>query len=561
MIKKFTALAALALGFSIQAFAEPAPLPPPSPPLPARQLDAGQDIGALSDQLSTGTLTSADLVSFYIERNLAIDDSGPRINAVSQLYSDAMEVAHRLDAERAAGHLRGPLHGIPILIKDNIEAVGPLATTAGSLALIDNVTGRDSPLVARLRGAGAIILGRTNLDEWAGFRGRKSTDGWSAMWGLTRNPYSLDRTACGSSAGSGAAITASLAAAAIGTETNGSIVCPAGTNGIVGFKPTVGLVSRRYIVPISHSQDTAGPMTQTVRDAALILSVIAGTDPDDPATVDADAQRIDYAAGLHADALRGMRIGVMRDRVGNNPAVLALLDSAVATLRAGGAIIIDITDSGIDGEAIGAAMVTVMLTEFKVGLNAYLAGLPNAPARTPRSLAELIAFNRNEQRELIWFGQEWFEAAEATEGLESEAYRTARATAQRLAGPEGIDRLLRDNQVDLLLGVTNGPAVAIDLVHGDANSGAGSSLLPAVAGYPHLTVPMGVVHGLPVGLSFIGTRWDDARVLAAGNGFELATINSRARPSYRPSVDQPALTPPPTPARPKWRPPSLAPVH
>ena len=542
MIKNFTALAALALGFPIQAFAEPASLPPPSPPLPASQLDVGPDIGSLSAQLSTGTFTSADLVSFYIERNRAIDDSGPRINAVSQLYSDAMEVAQRLDAERAAGHLRGPLHGIPILIKDNIEAVGSLATTAGSLALIDNVTGRDSPLVARLRVAGAIILGRTNLSEWAGYRGNGSTEGWSAMWGLTRNPYSLDRTACGSSAGSGAAIAASLGAAAIGTETYGSIVCPSGTNGIVGFRPTVGLVSRRYIVPISHSQDTAGPMTQTVRDAALILSVIAGTDPDDPATADADAQRTDYAAALHADALREMRIGVMRDRVGSSPAILALLDSAVATLRAQGATIVDIADSGIDdGKAISAAVFTVLPTEFKVGLNAYLAALPHATARTPRSLAQLIAFNRNEQRELIWFGQELFEAAEANEALESEAHRTARATAQRLAGRDGIDRLLRDNQVDLLLGVTNGPASAIDLVHGDTHRGPGSTQLPAIAGYPHLTVPMGLVHGLPVGLSFIGTRWDDARVLAAGNGFELATINSRARPSYRPSIDQPAL--------------------
>lgn len=504
-------------------------------PVPPTARLNGMDITALQDGLALGGLTSEEIVRLYIARMHAIDDAGPAINAVVALYPDALAVARVLDAERAAGHVRGPLHGIPILIKDNIEADGPLATTAGSMALMDNVTRRDSPLVARLRDAGAIILGRTNLSEWANFRSNDSTSGWSAMGGLTRNPHSLDRTACGSSSGSGAAVAASLAAAAIGTETDGSIVCPAGTNGIVGFKPTLGLVSRRYIVPISHSQDTAGPMTHNVRDAALILSVIAGTDPQDAATAEADTRRSDYAATLSRDGLRGQRIGVMRDRVGSNPAIGALLDQAVAVLRTQGATIVDIADSGIDNDAIGEAEFAVLLTEFKADLNTYIAGLPYRTPHTPGTLAELIAFNRAEPREMQWFGQETFERAEATTGTDAEAYRSALATAQRLAGAEGIDRLRRDNHVDLLLGVTNGPAWAIDLVNGDNYGGPGSATLPAVAGYPHLTVPMGAIHGLPIGLSFIGTRWDDARVLNAGYAYEQAS-HAMVSPTYQAAI-------------------------
>ncbi|MEK6542564.1 MAG: amidase [Pseudomonadota bacterium] len=504
-------------------------------PVPPLERLTGLSIGELQDGLVLGGLSSEEIVRLYIDRMHAIDDTGHTINAVIALYPDALETARTLDAERAAGHVRGTLHGIPIVIKDNIEADGALATTAGSLALADNVTGRDSPLVARLRNAGAIILGRTNLSEWANFRSNSSTSGWSAMWGLTRNPHSLDRSACGSSSGSGAAVAASLAAAAIGTETDGSIVCPAGTNGIVGFKPTLGLVSRRYIVPISHSQDTAGPMTHNVRDAALILSVIAGTDPQDEATAEADARRSDYAASLSPSGLRGQRIGVMRDRVGNNPAVLALLDQAVAVLRTQGATIVDIADSGIDDDTLGEAEFAVLLTEFKADLNAYLAGIPFRTPRTPITLAQLIAFNRAEPREMQWFGQETFERAEATTGTSDEAYQTALATAQRLAGADGIDRLRLDYHVDLLLGVTNGPAWAIDLVNGDNYGGPGSATLPAVAGYPHLTVPMGAIHGLPIGLSFIGTRWDDARVLNAGYAYEQAS-HAMVSPAYQAAI-------------------------
>lgn len=502
-------------------------------------LVTGGDIGAMQDALATGRISSADLVREYLAQIAAIDDAGPMLNAVIATYPDAIAQAEALDAERRAGRVRGPLHGIPILIKDNIEADGPLPTTAGSLALADNVTGRDAPLVARLRAAGAIILGRTNLSEWANFRDDDSTSGWSAVGGLTRNPHSLDRTACGSSSGSGAAVAAGLAAAAIGTETDGSIVCPAGTNGIVGFKPTVGLVSRRFIVPISHSQDTAGPMTRRVRDAAILLTAMAGADPGDSATAGADAIVGQLAvAATNPFALRGMRIGVMRTAIGNDPRVLALFEQALSVLRGQGAVLVDIGEPGIDRQALGQAEFTVLLTEFRHDLNSYLAGLPARRAGAPRTLAELIAFNSANPAALRWFGQSLFTQAEATGaggGVESEAYRTALATARRLAGPEGIDRIRRDNNVELLLGVTNGPAWAIDLVNGDRFVGPSASQLPAVAGYPHLTVPMGQIEGLPIGLSFIGTRWADATVLNAGHAYEVAREDPPA-PGFRRDV-------------------------
>lgn len=513
----------------------PPPVPEPSPPPPAFAIFGEQDITALNAELAAGRLTSEAIVRLYFERMAAYDDTGPTVNAVAVVYSDAMEIARERDRERAAGRLRGPLHGIPIVIKDNIESLGPFSATAGSRALMSASSGRDAPLVARLRAAGAIILGRTNLSEWANFRDNDSTSGWSAMWGLTRNPYSLDRTACGSSSGSGAAVAAAFAAGAIGTETDGSIVCPAGTNGIVGFKPTLGLISRRHIVPISASQDTAGPMTLSVRDAALLLTVMAGTDPQDPATAEADARRTDYVAALNPDALRGMRIGVLRDQVGSNPAILANLERAIAIMRDRGATVVDIRNDGIDRDAIGEAEFQVLLTDFREDLNAYLASIAYRTPQSPATLAELIAFNRAEYSELRWFGQRLFERAEATGatgGRNSEGYRTALATGRRLAGPEGIDRLRRDHGVDLLVAVTNGPAWAIDLVHGDTFRGPSASQLPAVAGYPHLTVRMGHVEGLPIGLSFIGTRWDDARVLSAGHSFELATMGWRTRPQF-----------------------------
>jgi amidase len=493
-------------------------------PSPESLIAAG-DIAGMQEALASGRISSEVLVQEYLGLIAGIDDSGPRLNAVIATYPDVIAQAQALDAERRNGRVRGPLHGIPILIKDNIEAIGPLPTTAGSQALAGNVTNRDAPLVARLRAAGAIILGRTNLSEWANFRDNDSSSGWSAVGGLTRNPHSLDRTACGSSSGSGAATAAGLAAAAIGTETDGSIVCPAGINGIVGFKPTLGLVSRRHIVPISASQDTAGPMTRSVRDAAILLNVMAGSDPQDAATSEADTRRTNYTAGLHTDGLRGMRIGVMRGWAGNDPRIIALFDQAIAVLRAQGAVIVDIASDDIDNNALGEAEFAVLLTEFREDLNSYLATLQGRPAGAPATLAELIAFNRASPAELRWFGQRLFEQAEATGaagGRNSDAYRTALATARRLAGPEGIDRLRQVHNVELLLGVTNGPAWAIDLVNGDRFVGPSASQLPAIAGYPHLTVPMGRIEGLPIGLSFIGTRWADAQVLNAGFAYEAA---------------------------------------
>ncbi len=491
-------------------------------------------IAELSEAMAANRATSESIVRAYLQRIAEIDDSGPKLNAVLALMPDALAEARMRDEERRAGKLRGPLHGVPILIKDNIEAKGPVPTTAGSLALISNVTNRDASLVARLRNAGAIILGKTNLSEWANIRSDNSSSGWSAVGGLTHNPYVLDRNACGSSSGSGAAIAASLAAVAIGTETDGSITCPSGVNGLVGFKPTVGLVSRAHVVPISHSQDTAGPMARSVRDAALVLSVIAGSDPADPATAEADARKTDYAARLSLDGLKGVRVGVMRDAIGTNPAIIALFDRALAVMTSAGAQLVEISDSRKGSDGLGAAEFEVLLFELKADLAAYLATTP-AAVKT-RTLGDVIAFNRtNAATELKWFGQETFELANAKAGLDAPAYREARAKSLRLAGPEGIDRLLRYYKVDLLIGVTNGPAWTTDLVNGDHFTGPGSSARAAIAGYPHLTVPMGLVQGLPIGVSFIGTKWDDARVLSAGFAYEQAS-KARVKPSYRPTL-------------------------
>lgn len=492
------------------------------------------DIAAMQDRMAAGTLTSEGLVRAYLERIAAIDDAGPMLNAVIATFPDAIEQARALDAERAAGRVRGPMHGIPILIKDNIEAIGQLPTTAGSLALADNVTGRDAPLVARLRAAGAVILGKTNLSEWANIRSSESTSGWSAVGGLTRNPHDLSRSACGSSSGSGAAMAAGLAAATIGTETDGSIICPSGSNGVVGFKPTVGLVSRTHIVPISVSQDTAGPMTVSVRDAAIMLDAMAGSDPADAATREGDARRApSYAAPLSANGLRGVRIGVMRDRLGSRADIRALFDAAVETLRAQGAVIVDIADTRSGFERLGEMEGEILFTELKAEMGRYLAGRPGDGG--PQTLADLIAFNRATPAEMRWFGQEFFELAETKPADDDPAFVATRAAARQLAGPDGIDRLRREHGTDLLLGISNGPAWSIDLINGDNFAGPSASQLPAVAGYPHLTVPMGMIEGLPIGLSFIGTAWDDGRVLAAGHAYEAAR-GPFPRPAYRASI-------------------------
>lgn len=433
-----------------------------------------------------------------------------------------MADARAADARRAAGRTRGPLDGLPILVKDNIDVAG-LPTTAGSLALARNVRSASATVVARLLHAGAVILGRTNLSEWANIRSQHSSSGWSAVGGLTRNPYMLDRTACGSSSGSAAAVAAGLAAAAIGTETDGSISCPASMNGLVGLKPTVGLVSRTGIVPISHTQDTAGPITHTVRDAAMLLTAMAGSDPADPATANANAHRTDYTAALNPRALAGVRLGVARFLLkGFTPETLGVFDRALAVLKAQGATLVDV--GGYDVEKLSKNEGVVLRTELKADLNSYLAGSP--PAVKTRTLAQLIAFDDAHPQEMRWFGQGFFVEAERTKGLHDPAYIKAHATNLRLAGPDGIDRLLKEHGVVALISPTQNPAFVIDLVNGDSGGG-GDSTLPAIAGYPYITVPMGEVHGLPVGLSFIGPKWSEARLLGLAYAYEQATRAAR----------------------------------
>jgi amidase len=459
----------------------------------------------------------------------------PLIHAVIALDPSAIDQARAFDA---SGRALSVIAGQPILIKDNIEAAGPLPTTAGSLALANNVTGRDAPLVARLRSAGAVILGKTNLSEWANIRSNHAISGWSAVGGQTRNPWALDRNPCGSSSGSGAAVAAGIVRLAVGTETDGSVTCPAAVNGIVGLKPTVGLVSRTHIVPISHSQDTAGPMAASVREAAELLSVIAGSDPADPATVEADKHRMDYAAGLDMNALKGKRIGVMRFASGFGTD--AAFETALAILRERGAILVEIKN--FDDSAIGKNENLVLLTELKADLGDYLRG---SPAPIPiRSLADAIAFDEAHMKaEMPLFGQDTFQQAEKTKGLSDPAYRKARVASFRAAGPNGIDRLLRQYRVVALIGPTMSPAWKIDVVNGDTFIGGGAGSLAAVAGYPHLTVPMGLVKGLPVGLSFIGPKWSEAMLLSLGFDFEQARGPFPAPQFYGAIEDGPEIAP------------------
>ena len=502
---------------------------PAATPAPAQRVEE-VSIDRLQAEMQSRATSSVAITRAYLARIAAMDRTGPTLRSVIAINPDALQHAAALDAERRAGRVRGPLHGVPVLIKDNIETADRIATTAGSLALRDNVTARDAPLVAYLRRAGAVILGKTNLSEWANIRSTRSMSGWSAVGGLVRNPYALDRTACGSSSGSGAAVAASFAAAAVGTETDGSVVCPSSINGLVGFKPTIGLISRSRVVPISHSQDTPGPMARSVRDAALLLSAMAGADPTDAAT--ARTQLRDYAAGLSTDALNGRRIGVIRPK-GMTPPLTQRFDAALAVLRAGGATLVEVTPPKLDG--LGEAELLVLQTELKADLNAYLATTP--PAVKSRTLDQVIAFNRaNAATEMPFFEQETFEAAAKTGGLDDPAYRAARAKSLRLAGAEGIDAMLKAAKVDLLVEPTYGAAWLSDPVYGDQYGGPSASELPAVAGYPHLTVPMGLAQGLPVGLSFIGTAGADQQVLNAGYAYEQKA-QARVAPGYLERAD------------------------
>lgn len=420
------------------------------------------------------------------------------------------------------------ISGRRMLLKDNIET-RDMPTTAGSLALAGNAPGRDAPIVARLRAARVILMGKANLSEWANIRSSQSISGWSAVGGQARNPWDRERTPCGSSSGSAVAVATGLAEFAIGTETDGSITCPASVNGIVGFKPTVGLVSRTHIVPISHSQDTAGPMTTTVRDAAAVLSVIAGSDPADPATVEADARKVDYAAALDAGALNGARIGVMRFLVANySEKTRTEFERSLQAMRDAGAVIVDIDEPPANFRDLAGWELTVLLTELKHDLNAYLASTDPAQVRT-RTLADVIAFNASEPRETVLFGQDLFERAEATGGLQDPAYVEARANSLRGAGPEGIDRMMADHDLVALVAPTTSRAWTNDPNDDDRAQGS-ASRLAAIAGYPHLTVPMGFDRDMPVGMSFIAGKWQDAQVLSLGYAFEQRTMARRAPP-------------------------------
>ncbi len=501
-----------------------ASLPPPDPQ-PAPFPLAERSIAELRSMLERGDQTAAALVRHYLARIAALDGDGPRLGAVIELNPDAARIAEALDRERARGTLRGPLHGIPLLVKDNIATADGMQTTAGSLALVGHAPAEDAFAVARLRAAGAVLLGKTNMSEWANIRSRHSTSGWSSRGGQCHNPYALARNPCGSSSGSAVAASVSMCAAAIGSETQGSIVCPASACGIVGLKPTVGLVSRTGVIPISHSFDTLGPMARTVRDAAELLGAMQGVDPEDAAT-QAAAPYVarDYTAGLRDDALRGARIGVARKMFGFHPRVDALMGEALEALAELGAELVDPVDLSFPRDAFPLVL-EVMLFELKAGLNAYLAGLP--PGAAPRSLAEIIAYNRAHAREVMpFFGQELLREAEARGGLDDPEYLAALERVRRAARDEGIDRVIAAERLDAIVAPTGSPSWLTDHLLGDHFVG-GSSTPAAIAGYPHITVPAGQIDGLPVGLSLFGAAWTEPQLLAYAYAFERATHHRR----------------------------------
>jgi amidase len=512
-----------------------------TPPAGSENADASAttlDVVELSatdvrDRMAEGTLTSRALTQAYLERIAAVDDNGPALNAIIELNANALADAEALDRERQAGRVRGPLHGIPVLIKDNIDVAG-MVNSAGSLAMKDHRPPRDGFLVARLREAGAVLLGKTNLSEWANIRSTRSTSGWSSRGGQTKNPYVLDRNPCGSSSGTGTAIAASLAAIGVGTETDGSIMCPSAVSGLVGVKPTVGLVSRTGIIPISASQDTAGPMARTVADAALLLSAMAGVDSADAAAPAAEGKiPADYSRFLNPDALNGRRFGLLRQAMGHHPDVDAQMEKAVAVIRQAGAEVLDVKVATFD--KWNDPELEVLLYEFKDGLNRYLAS-----SRAPQaSLEALIAWNKaNAAQAMPYFGQELFERAQAKGALTDAAYLKAKEAARRLAGAEGLVAALQRDKLDALIAPTMSPAWPTDLVLGDHFVGISGYGMAAVAGTPSLTVPIGDSHGLPVGLTFMGAAYSESDLIGFGYALERK-LQARRPPRFRPTLESP----------------------
>jgi amidase len=487
----------------------------------------------LQDGMKSGKYTARGLVEKYLARIDEIDKQGPTINAVIQVNPDALSIAEALDQERKAKGPRGPLHGIPVLIKDNIDTSDRMMTTTGSLALVGSKPPKDSFVAQKLRAAGAVILGKTNLSEWANIRSSHSTSGWSGRGGLTKNPYALDRNPCGSSSGTGAGISANLAAIGIGTETDGSIVCPSSSNGLAGIKPTVGLVSRAGIIPISHSQDTAGPMCRTVRDAAILLGALTGADPEDEATAASSGKsQTDYARYCDPNGLKGARIGVARKYFGFNDAVDALMTQALDVMKQQGATLVDPADIETLGK-FDESESLVLMYELKTDLNAYLARLgPNAPVHT---LHDIIDFNdRNRRTEMPYFGQDFFLKSQAKGPLTEKEYLDALAKNHQLARIEGIDATMDKHQLDAIVAPTGGPAWITDLVNGDHFAG-GSSNAAAVAGYPNINVTAGSISGLPVGISFFGRAWSEPVLIRLAYSFEQAT-KARQTPRFLPAV-------------------------
>jgi amidase len=490
----------------------------------------------LQEKMASGELTALGLLESYLERIDQLDRHGPALHAVIELNPDAPAIAAALDQERQAGRIRGPLHGIPILIKDNIDTHDRMQTTAGSLAMQGNLAPRDAFLVQRLRAAGAVIMGKTNLSEWANYRSKRSVSGWSSRGGLTRNPYALDRSACGSSSGSGAAVAADLCALAVGTETDGSIICPSQTNGIVGIKPTLGLVSRSGIIPIAHSQDTAGPMARSVADAANLLGVLAGVDEHDPATRSGRSHALnDYRPFLDKNGLKGARIGVARKMAGTEPRTLQVFEACLDVMRQLGAVLVDPVDVPTFNKFAKTER-AVLHYEFKADLNSYLAG--HAPQTHVRTLADVIRFNEAHARRVMpYFGQDLMLESEAKGPLTSPAYLRALAKNHLLARQQGLRLVLAKHRLDAICVPSGGPAWLIDLVNGDAiNWDMESTSMPAVSGYPHITVPAGYIFGLPVGLSFIGKAWQEPLLIKLAYAFEQAA-RVRQPPQFRASAD------------------------